>query len=175
MAGAPRPNIGPSSPPRLRAPNGGASPRFWRPCRRSVSTRISSGSSRAKRRVMYLIDTDVISEARKGDRANSGVIGFFKEIVEAGSLAFVASVTIGELRRGVELIRRRGDVHQRKVSRGGWKTSSMGSPSASCPSTPTRRRSGEGSLDKQIAAIALVNDLTLATRNVADFQGLVRV
>src|SRR5271166_1079618 len=112
MAGAPRPNIGPSSPPRLRAPNGGASPRFWRPCRRSVSTRISSGSSRAKRRVMYLIDTDVISEARKGDRANSGVIGFFKEIVEAGSLAFVASVTIGELRRGVELIRRRGDVHQ---------------------------------------------------------------
>jgi toxin FitB len=27
-------------------------------------------------------------------------------------------------------------------------------------------------LDKQIAAIALVNDLTLATRNVADFQGL---
>ena len=27
-------------------------------------------------------------------------------------------------------------------------------------------------LDKQIAAIALVNDLTLATRNVADFEGL---
>jgi toxin FitB len=26
-------------------------------------------------------------------------------------------------------------------------------------------------LDKQIAAIALVNDLTLATRNVADFEG----
>ena len=27
-------------------------------------------------------------------------------------------------------------------------------------------------LDKQIAAIALVNDLTLVTRNVADFEGL---
>ena len=27
-------------------------------------------------------------------------------------------------------------------------------------------------IDKQIAAMALVNDLTLVTRNVADFEGL---
>ncbi len=56
----------------------------------------------------------------------------------------------------------------------------MSSANASCLSTRTPRRSGavsrvpnpEHALDKQIAAIALVNDLTLATRNVADFQGL---
>ncbi len=28
---------------------------------------------------MYWIDTDVISEARKQDRANLGVLGFFKQ------------------------------------------------------------------------------------------------
>src|SRR5208337_4038035 len=183
MAGAPRPNIGPSSPPRLRAPNGGASPRFWRPCRRSVSTRISSGSSRAKRRVMYLIDTNVISEARKGDRANSGVIGFFKEIVEAGALAFVASVTIGELRRGVELIRRRGDLHQAERLEGWLENVVDGFAERILPFDADaaqvwgrlRVPDPDHALNKQIAAIALVNDLTLATRNVAHFQGLVRV
>ncbi len=132
---------------------------------------------------MYLIDTNVISEARKGDRANSGVIGFFKEIVEAGALAFVASVTIGELRRGVELIRRRGDVHQAERLEGWLENVVDGFAERILPFDADaaqvwgrlRVPDPDHALDKQIAAIALVNDLTLATRNVADFQGLVRV
>ena len=132
---------------------------------------------------MYLIDTDVISEARKGDRANSGVIGFFKEIVEAGALAFVASVTIGELRRGVELIRRRGDLHQAERLAGWLENVVDGFAERILPFDADaaqvwgrlRVPDPDHALDKQIAAIALVNDLTLATRNVADFQGLVRV
>ena len=132
---------------------------------------------------MYLIDTNVISEARKGDRANSGVIGFFKEIVEAGSLAFVASVTIGELRRGVELIRRRGDLHQAERLEGWLENVVDGFAERILPFDADaaqvwgrlRVPDPDHALDKQIAAIALVNDLTLATRNVADFQGLVRV
>jgi len=132
---------------------------------------------------MYLIDTNVISEARKGDRANSGVIGFFKEIVEAGALAFVASVTIGELRRGVELIRRRGDLHQAERLEGWLENVVDGFAERILPFDADaaqvwgrlRVPDPDHALDKQIAAIALVNDLTLATRNVADFQGLVRV
>ena len=93
---------------------------------------------------MYLIDTNVISEARKGDRANSGVIGFFKEIVEAGALAFVASVTIGELRRGVELIRQRGDLHQAERLEGWLENVVDGFAERILPLMPTRRRSGEG-------------------------------
>ena len=31
---------------------------------------------------MYLIDTNVISEARKRDKANAGVIEFFKEVTD---------------------------------------------------------------------------------------------
>ena len=59
-----------------------------------------------------MIDTNVISAARKGDRANRGVVAFLKELAHSGDLVFLASVTIGELRRGVELIRRRGDANQ---------------------------------------------------------------
>ena len=33
---------------------------------------------------MYLIDTNVISEARKGRRANAGVQAFFREASEQG-------------------------------------------------------------------------------------------
>src|SRR5208282_5465406 len=110
MAGVRRPNIGPFSPPRWRVPSGGAWPRFWRQCPRSASTRISSGSSRAGTRAMVLIDTNVVSEARKGDRANRGVVAFLEELADSDDLVFLASITIGELRRAVELIRRRGDA-----------------------------------------------------------------
>src|SRR5271165_6929776 len=112
MAAARRPSIGPFSLRRWRVPGGEASPRFWRRCRRSAWTRISSGSRPAGTRTVYLIDTNVISEARKGDRANPGVVAFIKELALSGELVFLASVTVGELRRGVELIRRRGDADQ---------------------------------------------------------------
>ncbi len=66
----------------------------------------------AKPRKMYLIDTNVVSEARRGARANRGVVAFLRELAASGDLAFLASITIGELRRGVEAIRRRGDTDQ---------------------------------------------------------------
>ena len=61
---------------------------------------------------MYLIDTDVISELRKRDKANPGVVAFFEEVASSDAPLYVAAVTIGELRRGIELIRHRGDVKQ---------------------------------------------------------------
>jgi predicted nucleic acid-binding protein len=61
---------------------------------------------------MYLIDTNVISEARKGTRADTGVRGFFAEIGRNGTPLFLSVITVGELRRGVELIRHRGDALQ---------------------------------------------------------------
>jgi predicted nucleic acid-binding protein len=61
---------------------------------------------------MYLIDTDVISEARKGDRANVGVKAFFRDAARNGTTLFLSVITIGELRQGVETIRHRGDGSQ---------------------------------------------------------------
>ena len=37
---------------------------------------------------MYLVDTDVISEIRKGDKANSGVRAFFADASREFSRAF---------------------------------------------------------------------------------------
>lgn len=59
---------------------------------------------------MYLVDTNVISEARKGSRANAGVVAFFRSSLAAD--LYVCVQTVGEIRRGVENIRRRGDLLQ---------------------------------------------------------------
>ncbi len=61
---------------------------------------------------MYLVDTNIISEARKKSKANKGVRAFFKQAIEDESRMFISVVTVGELRRGVESIRYRGDVRQ---------------------------------------------------------------
>ena len=63
---------------------------------------------------MYLVDTNVISEVRKRAKANKGVRAFFKQAIADQSPLFISVVTVGELRRGVELIRHRGDTRQAK-------------------------------------------------------------
>ncbi|WP_370659736.1 VapC toxin family PIN domain ribonuclease [Massilia polaris] len=59
---------------------------------------------------MYLIDTNVISEARKGSRANPGVAYFFRSTPVAER--YLSVQTVGEIRRGIENIRGRGDQPQ---------------------------------------------------------------
>ena len=54
---------------------------------------------------MYLIDTNVISEARKRAKANRGVRTFFRRVTTERTPVFISVITVGELRRGVELIR----------------------------------------------------------------------
>ena len=61
---------------------------------------------------MYLIDTNVISELRKHRRANLGVWQFFQQAAEQDTPLFISVITVGELRRGVEIVRWRGDLAQ---------------------------------------------------------------
>ena len=53
----------------------------------------------------YLLDTNVISELRKGSRADTHVRRWFSEL-ESETL-WLSALTVGELRRGIESIRRR--------------------------------------------------------------------
>jgi hypothetical protein len=53
----------------------------------------------------FLLDTNVVSELRKGERADPGVLGWF-EAVDSDEL-YLSVLVIGEIRRGIELIRRR--------------------------------------------------------------------
>jgi toxin FitB len=128
---------------------------------------------------MYLIDTNVISEARKKTKAHPGVTQFFSQTANARTPVYVSAITVGELRRGVELIRHRGDAIQAKILET-WlqvivheyadKILAFGDVAAQVwgrLSAPDPAHI----LDKQLAAIALANDLTLVTRNVSDFAG----
>jgi predicted nucleic acid-binding protein len=55
--------------------------------------------------VSYLVDTNVISELRKGERADAAVRKWFAEVEDEE--IFLSVLTVGELRQGVEGIRRR--------------------------------------------------------------------
>ena len=138
---------------------------------------ISRVSLREWSAAMYLVDTHVISEARKGSRANPGVRAFFSAASEHGQPLFLASITIGELRRGVDLIRRRGDGAQADalaqwlavvLDDYGDRVLVLDTEAAQLWGR-LRVPHPEQALDKQIAAIALLHDLTVVTRNTADF------
>lgn len=126
---------------------------------------------------MYLIDTNVISESRKRSKADQGVRDFFRQTVEENARIFVSVVTVGELRRGVELIRHRGDLRQaRQLER--WldrllveHEDHILDVTADIAQLWGRLRvpHPENALDKQIAATALIYDLTVITRNLKDF------
>jgi len=124
-----------------------------------------------------LVDTNVISEARKGKKANPGVQEFF-QTADAIDL-YLCVQTIGEIRRGLENIRRRGDIPQtRKLEK--WLDLVVADYAdriltfdEACAQVWGRLMSPhhEHAVDKQIAAIALIHDLTVVTRNVDDFRG----
>lgn len=124
---------------------------------------------------MFLVDTNVVSEARKGRQANVGVRAFWRNADPAD--IYISVITVGEIRRGLENIRRRGDATQARRLEG-WLDDLVsgyadrildfdldcaqvwGGLMSPHPQHP---------IDKQIAAIALIHDLTVVTRNVADF------
>ena len=126
---------------------------------------------------MYLVDTNVISEARRGKKANPGVQKFFQK-TEAEDL-YLSLQTIGEIRRGLENIKHRGDLPQvNKLEK--WLELVVSdyddrilSFDEECAQVWGRLMSPyhEHPIDKQIAAIALIHDLTVVTRNADDFRG----
>lgn len=126
---------------------------------------------------MYLIDTNVISEGRKGVRADGGVQRFFVDAHKHRWPLFLSVVTVGELRRGAALIRHRGDYRQaRRLD--GW-LATLFDDYANCildidAEIATvwghlRVPHHENALDKLIAATALIHGLVVVTRNTRDF------
>jgi predicted nucleic acid-binding protein len=129
------------------------------------------------RRSVYLVDTNVISELRKKKTANPGVVAFFKKVSSSDASLYLTAVTVGELRRGVELVRDRGDAKQAQLLER-WLGKLLADFGDSVLAFDTdaaqvwgrlRVPHPENPLDKQIAATALIHDLVLVTRNVKHF------
>lgn len=127
---------------------------------------------------MYLIDTNIISEARKKDKVDLGVRRFFARVEAEKAPVYLSVVTLGELRRGIELIRHRGDAPQAQQLETWLQTVLTEYADCILPIDEEiaqlwgrlRVPHPEHALDKQIAATALVYSLTVVTRNQRDFE-----
>lgn len=119
----------------------------------------------------YLIDTNVLSEARKGARANPGVRRFFADVDD--DALRVSVLSCGEIRKGIELLRakdpRTANVLERWLARLERDFAVRILPVDSAVADTWGKLDALGpvaAIDGLLAATALVHDLTLVTRNV---------
>ena len=127
----------------------------------------------------FLLDTNVVSARRRIERANPGVRAFIERTERTATETYISVVTVGELRRGVDSVRFRGDSAQAdileewlaqvlEIYRGNIIEFDL---KAAEVWGVLRARRPEHPIDKQIAATALVHGLTVVTRNEKDFVG----
>jgi predicted nucleic acid-binding protein len=125
----------------------------------------------------YLLDTNVISELRKGKRANPRVAAWFDDLGEEE--IFLSVLAIGEVRGGIESVRRRDPDAAAALDR--WLA--LLSDEHGDRILPVDRTIAEEwgrmnvpdplpVVDGLLAATARVLGLTLVTRNVADVTGV---
>ncbi|WP_204162279.1 type II toxin-antitoxin system VapC family toxin [Variovorax sp. WS11] len=126
--------------------------------------------------MMFLLDTNVISELRHGTRADAQVRAWAAAHVDA--LLFISAITLLELERGVLLKARRdapqGErlaawLHKQVVPSFNGRTLAVDGDVALCAAKlhvpdPMPERDG------LIAATALVHGMTVVTRNIVDFE-----
>lgn len=121
----------------------------------------------------YLLDSNVVSELRKRERADAGVQQWFASVDDTE--LFLSVLTVGELRRGIESIHRRDrarglvlnrwfhtlvtqyearilPVDQKVAEEWGWMNALATFPA----------------IDSLLAATAHVHGLTFVTRNTKD-------
>jgi predicted nucleic acid-binding protein len=121
---------------------------------------------------MYLVDTNVVSELRRG-RPHGAVLAWLRS-VDDGDL-HIAAVTLGEIQAGIELTRERDPLNALEIE--AWLDAisatynilPMDGVTFRCWSRLVHRRPAGLIEDAMIAATAQVHDLTIVTRNVRDF------
>jgi toxin FitB len=124
---------------------------------------------------MYLLDTNVVSELRRL-RPHGAVVAWIEATPDEH--LHVSAVTLGELQAGVEITRERDAVKAAEIE--AW----IGLVANSYNVLPLdgvcfrawaklmHRKPDDLVMDALIAATASVRNLTVATRNVRDFQRL---
>jgi toxin FitB len=124
--------------------------------------------------VTYLLDTNVVSELTKV-RPNPGVVAWRR--TTSVDDHFVSVLVLGEIRRGVELLRPRDPGRAQSID--DWLTSLRSDFKRRILPVDAAVADAWGRLDVPdrlpaidglMAATALVHDLTLVTRNTADIR-----
>jgi toxin FitB len=125
--------------------------------------------------VSYLLDTNVISELRKGSRADHNVSSWFSGL--ADEEIFLSALTLGEIRCGIESIRRRdaktAAVLESWLGRIADQHGDRIVPIDRAIADEWGRMNAPDPLpvvDGLVVATAKVVGLTLATRNTADIE-----
>lgn len=123
----------------------------------------------------YLVDTNVISELRKGRRCDPGVASWFAEA--SSEEIYLSVLTVGEIRKGIENIRRRDERTAEALET--WLGELVATHSERILSIDEGIAEQWGRLnvpdplpvlDSLLAATASVHGLTLVTRNVKDVE-----
>lgn len=121
----------------------------------------------------YLLDTNILSEIRKGDRANSHALSWFQAVDESD--LFISVLALGEIRAGIERIRSNDPSQSRALER--WLAGLEGTyadrviPVTAAIADRWGRLSAMNRppvVDGLMAATAMENDLILVTHNTQD-------
>lgn len=123
----------------------------------------------------FLIDTNILAELRKQDRGNSGVRQWYSGIEE--SEIYISVIALGEIRRGVELLRRRDPIAAERLEV--WLYRLRHSLGDRLLPVTEAIADCWGQLgipnpipvaDGLMAATALIHGLTLVTRDIRDVE-----
>jgi toxin FitB len=127
---------------------------------------------------MYVLDTNVVSELRKAKKADQNVTKWAQPLPSA--TLYISVISLLELEIGILLMERR-DKEQGAILRAWMNRHVLPTFSGrilAIDTTVAQRCAAlhvpnpRSDRDALIAATALVHGLTVATRNVADFEGM---
>ncbi|MDD4913433.1 MAG: type II toxin-antitoxin system VapC family toxin [Methylococcales bacterium] len=123
----------------------------------------------------YLIDTNILSELQKGQKANPDVLLWYNN-TNSNEL-FLSVLVVGEIRQGIERLRRRDPEQATRLEARMAKVQSAMAERLLPVSTAIAERWGRNNvpdalpvIDGLLAATALEHDLILVTRNVRDVE-----
>ncbi len=123
----------------------------------------------------YLLDTNVVSELRK-QRPHGGVVAWLESIEDAQ--LYLSAVTLGEIQAGIELTREQDPGRAQEIEAwlellaDAYNVLPMDAAIFRAWARLMHRKSDTLYEDAMIAATAKVHGLTVATRNVSDFNAL---